>query len=136
MTETKVCPYCAEEIRGEAVKCRFCGSRLDRNPMLHEWRRSERGRILGGVCAGLAEQFDISVTVVRLAFLLTVLLGFGTGILIYAILWVAMPLDEGSFGETRYASDVAELPDPSGADASSTSASRTFPEPPKPPYAS
>ena len=38
-------------------------------------RRDRSHGWLGGVCAGLAEQFDISVTVVRLAFLLTVLLG-------------------------------------------------------------
>jgi hypothetical protein len=30
--ETKLCPYCAEEIRSAAVKCKHCGSMLDGSP--------------------------------------------------------------------------------------------------------
>jgi phage shock protein PspC (stress-responsive transcriptional regulator) len=93
-SSTKTCPYCAEEIRSEAVKCRFCGSRLDRSVIQTEWTRTERGKMIAGVCAGLAEQFDISVTVIRLAFVLASLFSAGTGILVYVILWIVMPVDE------------------------------------------
>ena len=36
---TKRCPFCAEEIRTEAVKCRFCGSYLEGSALQRNWRR-------------------------------------------------------------------------------------------------
>ncbi len=88
---TQRCPYCAEEIRSEAVKCRFCGSMLSGHALTRTWFRSRDNRKIAGVCAGLAEEFGISVTVVRLAFLLGTLIGGGMGIVIYLVLWVVMP---------------------------------------------
>ena len=47
--------------------------------------------MLAGVCSGLAQQFGISVTALRLALVLLALIGFGWGLLIYVVLWVIMP---------------------------------------------
>jgi phage shock protein C len=47
-------------------------------------------RILGGVCAGLAEGFRLNPLWVRIAFLVLVFLQ-GVGIFIYIVLWLVMP---------------------------------------------
>jgi phage shock protein C len=45
---------------------------------------------LFGVCSGLAEYFDIDPTVVRVIFVFAFLV-FGSGLLLYLILAIAMP---------------------------------------------
>jgi phage shock protein C len=52
--------------------------------------RSETNKMLGGVCAGLGEYFNIDPTIVRLVFVLAALLA-GHGILVYVILWIVIP---------------------------------------------
>lgn len=89
----KRCPFCAEEIRDEAVKCRYCGSILDGTVLTRSWYRSRRGKMIAGVCAGLADQFGVSVTALRLAAVLFTLFG-GWGIIVYVILWIIMPYKE------------------------------------------
>jgi len=46
---------------------------------------------VGGVCAGLADYFDLDPTIVRVVWLLAIFLG-GTGVLAYLILWIVLPL--------------------------------------------
>jgi phage shock protein PspC (stress-responsive transcriptional regulator) len=87
----KRCPHCAEEIRAEAVKCRYCGGLVEGHALTRTWYRSREHRRIAGVCAGLAQEFGISVTVIRLAFLIGALVGGGLGIVIYLALWVVMP---------------------------------------------
>lgn len=52
--------------------------------------RSRIDKMLGGVCGGLAEYFDIDPTLVRILFAISVTFG-GTGILAYIILWIVVP---------------------------------------------
>ena len=47
-------------------------------------------KMIGGVCAGLAEYLDIDPTIVRIVWVLMVLFA-GFGILLYVILWLIMP---------------------------------------------
>lgn len=54
--------------------------------------RPRRGRIIAGVCAGLARRFGLSVTLVRAVFLLSVLLP-GPQVIIYVILWILIPAE-------------------------------------------
>jgi phage shock protein C len=52
--------------------------------------RSESDRLVAGVAGGIAQRFGINSTLVRLAWLLSVLFG-GFGILAYLILWIVLP---------------------------------------------
>ena len=52
--------------------------------------RSETNKQIAGVCAGLAEYFDVDVTLVRIAFLVMMLMG-GPGFLLYVVLWFVIP---------------------------------------------
>lgn len=54
--------------------------------------RSESDKILGGVCGGIAEVYDIDPTIVRIVTLLIVL-GTGAGLLVYIIAWLIMPTE-------------------------------------------
>jgi len=51
--------------------------------------RSTKERMLGGVCGGLGEYFDIDPTIVRLIAVIFALTG--TGILAYIIAWLIIP---------------------------------------------
>lgn len=47
-------------------------------------------KTIGGVCAGLAAFLNVDITVVRIVTLLTMLV-YGTGFLVYLVLWVVVP---------------------------------------------
>lgn len=63
--------------------------------------RNEQQKIIGGVCAGLADYFNIDVTVVRLLFVV-MFFSFGIGLIPYIVLWIVAPNStEGQIGAIR-----------------------------------
>ncbi len=91
--ETKRCPYCAEDIRAEATRCRYCRSRLASFDV-DRWFRSQPDARLGGVAAAVSRALAMPVTGVRIAF---VVLSFYhlLGPLLYGALWLVIPKRPG-----------------------------------------
>jgi phage shock protein C len=60
--------------------------------VLNQLTRSKADRWIGGVCGGLATMTNIPAWSWRLLFVLAILL-HGLGLLIYALLWIFVPLE-------------------------------------------
>jgi phage shock protein PspC (stress-responsive transcriptional regulator) len=57
--------------------------------------RGVPGRMIAGVCAGVAAQLKLDVTVVRVAFALGLVVFFGLTMWVYALIWLLTPAQQG-----------------------------------------
>jgi len=98
------CRNCGIQIGTEDKFCRECGhettvgseSRRQSTSGYVDPRRLTRvtdGKKIAGVCAGLAQYFDVDVTLVRLLVVLGIFFSCGLVLLAYIIAWIIMPLD-------------------------------------------
>ena len=62
--------------------------------------RPREGRMLAGVCAGLARRFGLDPWLTRVLFVLILFVIPGSQILIYPVLWLLMPAEENSYAST------------------------------------
>ena len=55
-------------------------------------KRSNKERMIGGVCGGIAEYFEMDPTIVRIAYVLISIFSVAfPGILAYVVLWAIIP---------------------------------------------
>ena len=66
----------------------YSGEKGDRKKRLF---RDPDNKAIGGVCAGLAAFLNIDITIVRIILLLALLL-WGSGFIVYLVLWIVVPL--------------------------------------------
>jgi len=99
-----ICPNCQKDIAAGSKFCYNCGARQPETaaappPPAYQTPkrlvRSTNDRKVAGVCAGLADYFDLDATIIRVLWVLAVFFA-GTGLLAYFILWVVLP--EGMTG--------------------------------------
>ena len=97
-----ICPNCQKDIAAGSKFCYACGAKqpeTQAGPPPNSGRkrlvRSTNDRKVAGVCAGLADYFDLDPTIIRVLWVLAVFFA-GTGLLAYIVLWIALP--EGMTG--------------------------------------
>ena len=94
--------------------------------------RSSTSRIFGGVAGGIAEYFDVDPIIIRMLFVIIAFAG-GGGVLVYVILWIAIPQrpilppDYSGFG------DPSSPPPPPGSFGTASEPSQSYNAEPIPP---
>src|SRR5271157_6449071 len=95
-----LCPKCQKAAPDGSKFCCNCGAQLTDQAAppaggyaapVKRLMRSSRDKKIGGVCAGLADYFDLDPTIVRIVWLLAIFFA-GTGFLVYLILWIVLPV--------------------------------------------
>lgn len=75
-------------------------------------QRDTQHKVIGGVCAGLANYFGIDATLLRLLLAFMILFA-GTGLWLYIILWIVMPagrFESSSDGVETFVSETSQAP--------------------------
>ena len=94
MSDSRACPYCAEDVAPAAVRCPHCRSRLVALD-LSGWCRDHPERRFGGVAAAISHGLALPVVIVRVAFVLLTVFVFHLGPALYAIGWLVLPYAPG-----------------------------------------
>ena len=61
------------------------------NPTHRRLVRSRDDRMLGGVCAGVADYLGVDVTLVRVLTVIGAVFGLGSIVVAYVVAWLLMP---------------------------------------------
>lgn len=95
-----ICPNCQKDIASGSRFCYNCGAKQPETTATgvvpepaprKRLMRSSTDKMIAGVCAGIADYFDLDPTLVRIIWVLAFFCA-GTGLFLYIILWIVLPL--------------------------------------------
>jgi phage shock protein PspC (stress-responsive transcriptional regulator) len=87
--------------------------------------RSTTSRVFGGVAGGIAEYFDVDPIIIRMLFAVIAFAG-GGGVLVYIILWIAIPPRPIFPPHFHMGGDPASPPPPPGSFEASSDQSQPY----------
>jgi phage shock protein C len=93
------CSNCGSSMNNEARFCSACGAQINTGiPPVYSVQtrliRPRLGRMVAGVCQGLANNYAWDVAWVRVVTVLLAVFGGGAGLIGYIIFWVVMPEEQ------------------------------------------
>ena len=86
------CNACGKDIAEDGRFCSYCGTVVGIAPTSKKLMRPSGERKIAGVCAGVAQYFDLDVSIVRiLCFFITLATGICPGVVTYLLAWTIVP---------------------------------------------
>jgi phage shock protein C len=95
---TNYCSHCGQQVSAGASYCPGCGQALGGAragvtaavPAQRRLVRPRLGRMIAGVCQGVAVTYGWDPTLVRVVFVLLACFS-GVGLILYVVMWIAAP---------------------------------------------
>ena len=112
---TTYCSKCGKELSFDVRFCSACGTPVGfvaAQPIYASTTRLTRpraGRVVAGVCAGLANSYRWDITWVRIITVLATVFSSGAGLIAYVVFWLIMP-EEPYMLATAYPATYATPP--------------------------
>jgi len=88
------CSNCGKSLGDDARFCSACGQQLHSTPVSFAQTRLVRpreGRMIAGVCQGLANGYHWDIVWVRVITVLATIFSSGAGLIAYLVFWLIMP---------------------------------------------